>query len=373
MMKFYFRQIALLAAFLFGFSGLYAQVSVTATAGTPGPTTYATLNAAFAAINAGTHQGSIQISITGNTTEPAVSVPLLKSATPSSYTDITIKPSGGDFVIGSAAAPTASRGVIELNGADNVTIDGDDVSTPGIRNLTFSVTQVSTTGIAAIRFASSSATDGATFNTVKNCIIKGSRLLETSTTANYGIYSGTAGTASISASGQSDNNDNLTIQNNLISRCFFGIYAAGTTANYMDNLVIQGNTLGTSAATADRVVRAIYVQNTQALSTPGASVAVIDGNDIQAGTTNGGNTYSALEIANGNAGAIVKNNYIHDCLNPTSSVWGMYGIGITGSTNNSAISIYNNFIRDISGYGTSSTGSPYAGSGIALTVGVLGM
>jgi hypothetical protein len=35
--------------------GLRAQVSVTATAGTIGPTSYATLNAAFTAVNAGTH------------------------------------------------------------------------------------------------------------------------------------------------------------------------------------------------------------------------------------------------------------------------------------------------------------------------------
>ena len=71
----------------------FAQVSVTATAGTTGPTTYTTVNAAFTAINAGTHQGVITISITGR-------------------------------VINSAAAPTVNRGVLELVGADNVTIDG---------------------------------------------------------------------------------------------------------------------------------------------------------------------------------------------------------------------------------------------------------
>ena len=43
--------------------GLQAQVSVTATAGTAGPTPYTTLNAAFVAINGVTHQGAITINI----------------------------------------------------------------------------------------------------------------------------------------------------------------------------------------------------------------------------------------------------------------------------------------------------------------------
>src|SRR6185295_14814233 len=53
-----------------GWSGAaLAQVSVTATAGTLGPTAYTTVGAAFTAINAGTHQGAITVSITANTTE----------------------------------------------------------------------------------------------------------------------------------------------------------------------------------------------------------------------------------------------------------------------------------------------------------------
>lgn len=50
----------------------YSQISVTATAGTAGPTSYTTLSGAFDAINQGTHQGTITISVTGNTTEPAL-------------------------------------------------------------------------------------------------------------------------------------------------------------------------------------------------------------------------------------------------------------------------------------------------------------
>ncbi|MBK8586039.1 MAG: hypothetical protein IPN88_11710 [Bacteroidetes bacterium] len=169
-----------------------AQVDVTATAGTPGPTSYATVNAAFTAINAGTHQGAITVTVTANTTEPATPVQLLKSASPSSYTSILITPSG-NVTINSAAAPTASRGIIELSGADNVTIDGDDPGTGGTQNLTIQAAAVATTGIACVRLSSNSTTglDGADNNTVKNCIIVGSRASASSTNVNYGIMMST--------------------------------------------------------------------------------------------------------------------------------------------------------------------------------------
>ena len=123
------RLLIFLCSFLLSVFSLQAQVSVSATAGTLGPTNYATLSAAFAAINAGTHQGVINISITANTTEPGAPTALLKSATPSSYTSITIKPSGGNWTIGGTA--TLNRAIVELSGADNVTIDGDDPTTAG--------------------------------------------------------------------------------------------------------------------------------------------------------------------------------------------------------------------------------------------------
>ncbi|MFN5441522.1 MAG: hypothetical protein ACK5AR_06690, partial [Flavobacteriia bacterium] len=69
-----FRFIAsVLAVLTLMVSNLQAQVAVTATAGTA-TGTYTTVSAAFAAINAGTHQGVINITISANTTEPAAVV-----------------------------------------------------------------------------------------------------------------------------------------------------------------------------------------------------------------------------------------------------------------------------------------------------------
>ena len=114
----------------------FSQVSVSATAGTTGPTAYSTVNAALAAITAGTHQGAIIITITGNTTEPvwAATNQLVASGTGSAnYQSVRIVPQG-NVVVNSAATPTANRGVLEFIGADSITIDGDDPLTPGTRN-----------------------------------------------------------------------------------------------------------------------------------------------------------------------------------------------------------------------------------------------
>ncbi|MCB9163298.1 MAG: T9SS type A sorting domain-containing protein [Flavobacteriales bacterium] len=352
-----------------------AQVSVTATGVGPGPTNYATLNAAFTAINAGTHQGAITCTITANTTEPGTAVPLLASGTgSSSYTSILIRPSG-DRVVASAATPTSSRGVIEIQGADNVTIDGDDPLTSGIRNLTFQAATSTNTGVAVVRFASTSTTNGATFCTIRNCIVIGSRSSTSSAVTNYGIYSGTSGTGSTSTSGQSDNNDNLTIENNEVKRCYWGIYVAGTSSNVCDNLIIRNNLVGSTVA-ADAVAnRGIYLQNTQASA--GAASATVQGNDIQL-TASSGSTAAAvgIEVASTNAGAQIVRNNIHDSYHANTSGYGMYGIHVTGSTNNAGVTIANNFIRDL--YNDNWTATISATStdlpvGIRVSVGATGL
>src|SRR5215471_5629176 len=87
--------VALLAGTLLAGSAA-AQVSVTATAGDPGPTNYTTLGNAFAAINAGVPQGAITISLVGDTDETTVSAVLNASGSgAASYTSVLISPSGG--------------------------------------------------------------------------------------------------------------------------------------------------------------------------------------------------------------------------------------------------------------------------------------
>src|SRR5689334_990498 len=91
------------------------EVTLTATAGSP-TGSFTNLKGAFDAINAGTHQGVIAISINADTTELSPAVLFASGTGASSYTSITIQPSGGAprTVSGAATGVTA---LIDLNGA----------------------------------------------------------------------------------------------------------------------------------------------------------------------------------------------------------------------------------------------------------------
>jgi hypothetical protein len=336
-----------------------AQVSLTASTGTT-TGTYTTLNDAFAAINAGTHKGTIAISITANTTEPSSVTPLYgsgtASASSSSYTSVTIKPSGGNWTINSAASPTANRGLIELAGADNVTIDGDDASTTGTRNLTIAVA-TGTTATAAVRISSNSTlgSDGADNVTVKNCNIAGSRTGATATNINYGIVGCNFSTTSLT--GGAYNSQNTTIENNNITRTYRAVYLLGASTTYPNTgLIIRNNIIGSSTAADNIGQYGIYCTYTSGSTTSTTNNAIIEGNDIQVGdyTTGVSTTIAGIYLSSYNYGMIIRRNNIHDIANSSTSLWGSYGIGILSSLNND-INIENNFIRDVTNNSNSAT------------------
>ena len=107
------KLLALCSAFLlFAVIGASAQVRI-------GTTTYSTLKAAFDAINSGTHTGAITIVVTGNTTETATAVLMASGNGNANYSSVNIYPDGTRSISGNLA-----NALIELRGADNVTIDG---------------------------------------------------------------------------------------------------------------------------------------------------------------------------------------------------------------------------------------------------------
>lgn len=198
------------------------------------PTAYATLAAAFTAINTGVHTGTITIDVCGDTTETATAT-LNASGGSASYTTITMSPAGGAARTISGAV-TAGNPMIDLNGADNVIVDG--LNTGG-NSLTISNTTVSgTSGTSTIRFQ----TD-ATNNTVTNTSVLGSATMAAGTNGGN-IWFGSAAVTT--------GNDNNTISNcnigpagaNLPSK---GIYFSGSsntdpgTAN--SGIIINNNNI----------------------------------------------------------------------------------------------------------------------------------
>jgi len=205
-------------------------VHVAATAGTANAT-YLTLKAAFDAINAGTHQGVLTITIWGNTTETATAVLNASGSGSASYTSAILYPvSSGRIISGSIAAGP----LITLNGADNVTIDGRVNATGSTKSLTI-INTVAGGSTSTIRFI-----NGACNNTVKYCVVKGSG---NGTNAGILLFSdATSGTTGNSYN-TIDNND-LTCASDA-NRPAIVIYSAGdfTPAKYNVGNTISNNNL----------------------------------------------------------------------------------------------------------------------------------
>jgi hypothetical protein len=218
-------KVILILLFAICFQSGIAQVTLTATVGTS-TGSFTTLKGAFDAINAGTHNGVVVIKINSSTTESASAALNASGSGSASYTSINIYPTTtGLSISGAMATP-----LINLNGADNVTIDGRVNATGSTNSLTITNTStVSTAGTSTIRFIGDASS-----NTVQYCTLKGS-----STDAAAGIvFFSTATTTG---------NDNNTITHNDItcaadaSRPLNAIYALGTSAKNNDNNTISNN------------------------------------------------------------------------------------------------------------------------------------
>src|SRR5207249_537090 len=106
---------------------------------------------------------NITVNITCDTNEGTLTATLNQPSV-SSWTSLTITPVGMRTVAG---ATTDGNPLIDLNGADNVTINGANA---GGNSLTISNTTIgATAGTSTIRFI-----NDATNNTVTNCTILGS-------------------------------------------------------------------------------------------------------------------------------------------------------------------------------------------------------
>lgn len=118
--------------------------------------TYANLGSAFTAVNSGSQSGAtISISVSGSTVETASAV-----LNAGAWNSITIQPSGGSARTIYSIWPIQIA--IDLNGADNVTIDGLN---SGGNSLTIDHENIED-DCAAIRFI-----NDAKNNTIKRCTI----------------------------------------------------------------------------------------------------------------------------------------------------------------------------------------------------------
>jgi hypothetical protein len=293
-----------------------AQVAVTATAGTA-IGSYSTLGAAFSAINNGTHSGAITIMLTANTTESSTaSLDSSGNPTGSSYTSISIQPAAGTpiTITGSVAGP-----LINLNGADNVTIDGFFLA-PGGATLTINNTSTATTA-STVKFI-----NDATTNTIKNTTLKGAGVSLTTGVVFFstGLLSG------------NDNNTLLNVDIDCTASALIGLYSSGSTTNTtMEN---SGNTV-TNCWMHDFF-------NPTFVPTPSTNAATFYGAYLAAGNTdwtfNGNSFYqSVLRTVTINStftGMLVGPSYTSDKHTITGNYFGGSAPGASNTLGNMQLS-----------------------------------
>jgi trimeric autotransporter adhesin len=326
MRKFYSRVLAIVLFTLCSYLG-YSQVSVTATAGTTGPTTYTTVKAAFDAVNAGTHTGSITVSVTGNTTENASAVLSASGTGPASYTFVLIKPAAG---VTATINGNANGGTLVINGS-NVTIDGSNNGTTS-RNLTVSNPDTTSAKLAPI------------------ALISGASQLTNITVKNVITNKGLAGIAAIGSSSSAGQFANITISNNKIQASSYGIFAVTAVAAGNGSFTVTGNDLSASGANAIYNL-GIYLQGVNGSVIRGNTVANFNSSEM-------GNDFG-IWLASGSSNTVIEKNIISNIGHSNGDGYGGHGIRISSGTQNANISISNNMVSNIYGDGWNYTDPTY--------------
>jgi hypothetical protein len=250
--------LSLLGLTLFASSSFAQNVTVSGSTGADG--SYATLGAAFTALNANTTQtgNTILVTVINDTSEGAAAA--LNQPT-GAWNSLTINPSGARTVSG-----TVSGHLIDLNGAKNVTIDGLN---SGGNSLIIQNTSA-TASTSTIRFRADTSSD-----TVTNCTINGAGTSTTSGTiffdvgASTGNVSNTISNNIITNSGASFPTN--AIYSNGLSAVVFNSgtisgnniqdYFSATSATAGINLSATGNSAGPSRTTSSSRVRVAFTQS----------------------------------------------------------------------------------------------------------------
>lgn len=318
---------------------LHAQ-NITVTGALVGNGSYATLGAAFNAINAGVQTGAnINIYVVGNTFE-TVTAQLNQGA----WNTLTINPSGNATrtIIGNNTGP-----LINLNGADRVLIDGvntggnalildNDNNTSSITvqfiNDAMNNTIINTTILGSspdpntsVVFFSTGATNGNSSNTISTCTIDAA-IAGTVSPANCILSVGSAGM----------NNDSITITNCNIANFFnasvvsYGIYLASNNSDWtiQSNKFYQASTRTYTTANTHAAIKIAGGNNysitsntigfansagTGTYAMTGTVATRFIGIDLSAGTTTAssiqGNTVSAIQL-NTSSGATATNGIL---------------------------------------------------------------
>jgi hypothetical protein len=266
----------------------------------------------FETLNGRVFTGNVTVDVLGDSTAETGTVALNQwPEDPAGNFTLTIRPGGG--AARTVSGSNSGAGLIRLNGADRVTIDG--LNTGG-NSLTVSNTSTTSLSTTIHLFPTGIFAAGASNNTIRNLnIVGGANTLNIFGIAISGTTANTPG----------QDNDGNTISGNTITKAYYAIYARGPGGSpasaAMDNLVISNNTLGPASQGADSLgLAGIYMY--------GANGPLVSGNtirNISAGAGSSGGIYLVQEVAGGS----ITNNTITNVTSAqnasgTGSITGIY-------------------------------------------------
>ena len=294
---------------------------------------YATIAAAVTAYNAA---ACISSNVVFSLTDAAYDIgttalTINQNANSGAYT-LTIKPAVG--VSPTITGAVASSAIFNIR-AKNVIIDGSNTDGGTTRNLTITNTSTTSPYIIIIGNSGTSTATSLTDVTLKNTILIN------------GVNTSTAVIVAnnLAAAGYFNN---ITIQNNSVQKAYIGIYALATVATGNGSgLLITGNDLNTSGANAITST-GIYVQ--------GVDGATVSNNNIGNITSSTLSPTGIWFTTATNSGSI-SGNTITALSYTGTGAFGPRGINLTTGTTTTAISVSNNTISNLTGSGTSSPSS----------------
>jgi hypothetical protein len=272
-------------------SSMYAAYSGTYTIGSSGAD-FSSLGSAITGLQNGGMVGAVTLSLQNGSYSEQVSIPQISGASSSNTLTIQSQSGNNTDVTISASGSSSINYIIQLNGADYVTIKNIKLQNTG------------TSYSRVIEF-----TNNANYNTIDNCLI-------------YGGTTGTSSNLALLYSGSSYLNENNTITNNAIQTGSYGIYYAGTSSIYASGISISNNTI------SNVKYRGVYIVY--------ANAAIISQNNIS------GYSYTSfygIYVPNCSNGVRIEKNKITGGYG-----YGMYLSNLNGTSSDYAL-VANNFIQ----------------------------
>ncbi len=265
--------------------------------------------------------------------------------------NLTIKPATG--VNATITSSVDENSLIQLYGADYVTIDGSNTVNGTTRNLTISNTDINGLGADVWIRSVLSPLNGATFNTIKNTNFLGA----TATGHGTAIISG--GDDYIAEADAPNSNNSLI--NNSISTAQEGIFLLGGSATSDNNWLISKNIFGSTTTANKLAYDGMYLSNLQNYT--------IDSNTVVGVSNTNIGVITGLYIVDNHLNGTITRNRISDIKNTSSTGYGSEGIYLGASTTTSNITVANNFISNVASAGYNGFTEEDNGYGIAITEG----